>query len=123
MTAIEKAQARLNLISQREAQIATLRKLTRELRKQIVECKKLTERRNLAVLGGEATLEDAILAYEAALISNALKINGGRVTRAAKMLGVSYQQLSFILGRRQKAIAHLRTPVNRRSKHNVTRAR
>ena len=108
------AQTRQHLIKQREAQIATLRKLARELKKQIVECKKLTERRNLAVLGGEATLADAILAYEAALISKALQIANGSVTHAAKTLGTSYQQLSFILEGRQKAIAHLRTPAHRR---------
>lgn len=117
-TPIERAQVRLHLIDQREAQIRKLQELKRTLKKQIVDFEELTEKRNAAVLGGAATIEDALLAYEAALISNALTISNGSVTRAGQRLGMSYQQLAFLLAGRQKAIAHLRTPVRRRKQRS-----
>ena len=48
------------------------------------------------------SLPDAVYAYERDLIRRALEGSDGRVTRAAKLLGVSHQSLSVILHKRHK---------------------
>jgi tetratricopeptide (TPR) repeat protein len=48
------------------------------------------------------SLPDAVYAYESELILTALEGCGGRVTKAAKLLGVSHQSLSVILHKRHK---------------------
>ena len=63
-------------------------------------------------------LPDEVLKFERELISDALiKVNGS-ITYAAKLLGVSYQRLGYILETRHKDLLKERTPVRRRaSKH------
>jgi CheY-like chemotaxis protein/Tfp pilus assembly protein PilF len=62
------------------------------------------------------SLRKAILAYEAKCIEQALRAAQGKVTRAAKMLGIGYQSLGEILKGRQKKLRHLRTPPRIRKK-------
>lgn len=61
-------------------------------------------------------LPDEVLRYERELISNALTKVNGSPTYAAKLLGVSYQRLGYILETRHKDLLKERTPVRRRSR-------
>ena len=60
-------------------------------------------------------LPDEVLRYERELISNALAKVNGSVTYAAKLLGVSYQRLAYILETRHKDLLNERSPVRRRA--------
>ena len=53
---------------------------------------------------------------EARYIERALEEAEGSVTRAAKMLGLKYQTLIFLLNTRHKQLAGKRTPAKRRPK-------
>lgn len=59
------------------------------------------------------SLEEELHHYEAELIKRALDHSGGRVTQAARLLGISHQRLSFILGTRHKGLL-AGTPCERR---------
>jgi molybdenum-dependent DNA-binding transcriptional regulator ModE len=50
------------------------------------------------------------------LIKHALEAHEGSVTRAAKTLGISYQELHYMLETRHKDLLRYRTPVKRRRK-------
>jgi two-component system chemotaxis response regulator CheY len=64
-----------------------------------------------AYLGKEDfTLPKAVEAYEARLIEEALEVEQGSVTHAAKRLGVKHQTLSSILKKRHKHLLKKRTP-------------
>jgi tetratricopeptide (TPR) repeat protein len=54
--------------------------------------------------------------YEAKLIRQALIKAHGRITHAARLLGVSYQTLGNILKTRHRELRSLRTPIKRRRK-------
>jgi tetratricopeptide (TPR) repeat protein len=54
--------------------------------------------------------------YERELIKQALIKTDGSITQAARLLGTSHQQLSFIIETRQKELLALRTPIKRRRK-------
>jgi CheY-like chemotaxis protein/tetratricopeptide (TPR) repeat protein len=56
------------------------------------------------------SLRKAVLAYESRFIEQALRDADGRVTRAARMLGLGYQSFVEILKGRHKKLQHLRTP-------------
>jgi CheY-like chemotaxis protein len=62
-------------------------------------------------------LNKAVLRYEARVIERALKEAGGVVTRAAELLGIGRESLASMLrGKgRHAALAHMRTPVERRA--------
>ena len=54
--------------------------------------------------------------FEARLIEKALAEAGGSVTRAAKILGLTHQNLGYLLKRRHKQLADKRTPAVKRLK-------
>jgi tetratricopeptide (TPR) repeat protein len=56
----------------------------------------------------------AVREYEARLIEQALAEAGGSVTRAAKILGLTHQNIGYLLKRRHKGLADKRTPVKKR---------
>jgi CheY-like chemotaxis protein/Tfp pilus assembly protein PilF len=56
------------------------------------------------------SLNNAVEVYEARFIAEALELEKGSVTRAAKRLGISHQLLSHILTTRHKDLLKLRTP-------------
>lgn len=56
------------------------------------------------------SLEQAVLIYEGKLIKRALETEGGSVTRAARLLGITHQGLAFILQGRHKSLLASRTP-------------
>jgi len=64
---------------------------------------------------GVASLGEAVLAYEASLIKKALLLEGGAIVAAAEDLGISYQQLRFLLDGRQKELAGFARTKRRRS--------
>jgi tetratricopeptide (TPR) repeat protein len=63
-------------------------------------------------------LPDEVLKFERSLISQALAKSGGRITHAAKLLGIGRQRLAYIIDTRHRAILHERTPVRRRSRRD-----
>ena len=50
------------------------------------------------------------------LIKHSLEITKGSVTRAARTLGVSYQELNYMLNTRHQDLLSIRTPIRRRRK-------
>jgi tetratricopeptide (TPR) repeat protein len=60
------------------------------------------------------TLSEEIRSVEHDLIKHALETNEGSVTRAAKNLGISYQELHYMLNTRHKDLLKTRTAVRRR---------
>lgn len=60
------------------------------------------------------SLPEALHAFEARFIEQALKETGGTVTRAAQKLGMSYQTLAHLLNVRHKDLISKRTPVKKR---------
>ena len=60
------------------------------------------------------SLSEEIRLLEHELIKHALETNEGSVTRAAKDLGISYQELHYMLNTRHKDLLDVRTPVRRR---------
>ena len=60
------------------------------------------------------SLPAAALAFEARYISFALQTNAGSVTKAAKLLGLSHQNLSLQLTQRHQALRSIKKPRLRR---------
>jgi len=69
--------------------------------------------RDKATVTGRSLTEE-IQSLEHELIKHALETNAGSVTRAAKTLGISYQDLHYMLATRHKDLLKYRTPVRRR---------
>ena len=61
-------------------------------------------------------LHSQVLNYERTLIRHALARANGRVTRAASLLGVSYQGLAYIISSRHQDLLKERTPVRSRGR-------
>lgn len=59
-------------------------------------------------------LKEEIRSLEHDLIKHSLETNKGSVTRATRALGISYQELSYMLTTRHTDLIHLRTPPRRR---------
>lgn len=62
-----------------------------------------------------SSLQDMMLKYENALIKKALMQTNGSVTRAASLLGLSYQALCYMIESRHVDLLKERTPIRRRS--------
>ena len=60
------------------------------------------------------SLNEETQSLEHNLIKHALEMTEGSVTRAAKALGISYQELNYMLETRHKDLFRLRAPVRRR---------
>ena len=61
-------------------------------------------------------LQDMMLKHEKALIKQALVQTNGSVTRAASLLGTSYQALCYMIESRHPDLLKQRTPIRRRTK-------
>jgi transcriptional regulator with GAF, ATPase, and Fis domain len=70
----------------------------------------------LADVWAGCSLDEEVQLYESSLIQMALKAAQGRVTQAARLLGVTHQRLSSILQGRHKDLLVSRTPVKRRQR-------
>src|SRR4029079_5811081 len=62
------------------------------------------------------SFSEEIQSLESDLIKHSLETNEGSVTRAANNLGISYQELNYMLDTRHRDLVHLRTPARRRSR-------
>jgi tetratricopeptide (TPR) repeat protein len=71
------------------------------------------------LLGPSPNLHAQVLNYERTLIRHALARANGRVTRAASLLGTSYQGLAYIIGSRHKDLLTERSPVRPRARKEV----
>ncbi len=60
------------------------------------------------------SLDEEVLRFEANLIRSALEVADGQLTRAARLLGITHQGLSFILNGRHKELRDARRPPQRR---------
>jgi transcriptional regulator with PAS, ATPase and Fis domain len=67
----------------------------------------------------KGTLRDVLQNYEAKLIKQALQRAGGTVTHAARLLGISHQNLIYLLKNRHRALLKERTPAVRRRRNIV----
>jgi tetratricopeptide (TPR) repeat protein len=65
-------------------------------------------------IGGD--LREEVKRYEAEIIRNALDQTGGRITKAAQLLGMSHQALSDLIKGKHKALQSARTPRRPRRK-------
>ena len=81
-----------------------------------------TQKANLSQPWFNCSLPNEVLLYEAKLIRQALEMAGGSVVRAARLLGISHQTLSFMLKGRHKS---LQSAVNLapRRKRSIVRGR
>jgi tetratricopeptide (TPR) repeat protein len=61
------------------------------------------------------TLVEEVRRYESDLIKQALITSKGSLTRAARLLGVTHQRLSYLIEKKHKLLS-ARTPINRRPK-------
>lgn len=66
----------------------------------------------------QADLHSQVLNFERKLIRHALARANGKVTRAASLLGTSYQGLAYIIGSRHKDLLKERSPVRPRTKRD-----
>lgn len=77
----------------------------------------IMKRLAVAQFGGKNfTLPGAVHQFEAKLIERASDEAGSRLTKAARLLGVSHQTLHSILDKRHKPLAGKRKPPQRRLK-------
>ena len=67
------------------------------------------------------SLPDVVLAYEGRLIEQALELAEGKLTQAAKRLGITRQRLTHILKTRHQNLWHKRTPASRRRSYTGVR--
>jgi tetratricopeptide (TPR) repeat protein len=81
----------------------------------LLACARLIARRLGVVRMGEGfTLREALRQYEARYIRRALQESDGKVTHAAKRLGITYQKLQYLLETRHKDLAPERAPAEKR---------
>src|SRR5688572_2861512 len=59
-------------------------------------------------------LTEDVQSLEHDLIKHSLETANGSITRAARVLGVSYQELDYMLKTRHRDLLKVRTPVRRR---------
>lgn len=62
-------------------------------------------------------LPDAVRAHEAKIIRQALIEEHGLITRAAHLLGITHQRLSYMLENKHQDLLPVRTPAQQRRKH------
>ncbi|MGB8508462.1 MAG: helix-turn-helix domain-containing protein [Pyrinomonadaceae bacterium] len=66
------------------------------------------------ILDKNFTLHGAVHDFEAKFVEQALEESGGRVTHAARLLGITHQSLALLLKTRHKRLLSKRTPPKRR---------
>jgi tetratricopeptide (TPR) repeat protein len=69
-----------------------------------------------AILNKACDLQSEVLKFEASLIRQALTQANASVTRAAALLGMSYQGLAYVIGSRHKDLLNERSPIRRRGR-------
>ena len=71
-----------------------------------------------AILNKPCHLHTEVLKYEASLIRRALAQANGSVTKAAKLLDMSYQGLAYVINSRHQDLLKERSPVRRRARRD-----
>ena len=81
-------------------------------------CARIVMKRLTTVQLGDMnfTLPRAVHEFEAKLIGRALEESGGRITKAARLLGLTHQTLNSILRQRHKQLTGKRKPPQKRLK-------
>ncbi|MDQ2920244.1 MAG: hypothetical protein M3R52_01310 [Acidobacteriota bacterium] len=74
-----------------------------------------------AILNKSCDLQREVLKFEGGLIQRALAQANGSVTRAASLLGMSYQALAYVIESRHKDLLKERSPIRRRSRRDHER--
>jgi len=69
-----------------------------------------------AILNKPCNLPSEVLKFEASLIRQALAQANASVTRAAALLGMSYQGLAYVIGSRHKDLLKERSPIRKRNR-------
>ena len=69
------------------------------------------------------SFQERVREFERQIIAEALEKAGGRVTKAAKDLGITHQGLCYILNHRHQDLLKLRTPVRNRRKSTQRKKR
>jgi hypothetical protein len=69
-----------------------------------------------AILNKPCNLPGEVLKFEASLIRQALAQANASVTRAAALLGMSYQGLAYVIGSRHKDLLKERSPIRKRNR-------
>ncbi|MEK6283410.1 MAG: helix-turn-helix domain-containing protein [Acidobacteriota bacterium] len=82
-------------------------KLSRELN---------AEQATESLINRPCRLQTEVLKFEGSLIRQALAQSNGSVTRAALLLGMSYQGLAYVIGSRHKDLLKERSPIRRRAR-------
>ncbi len=80
-----------------------------------------TKTAGMADAWAACSLDEEVQLYERSLIQMALKAAHGRVTQAARLLGITHQRLSSILQGRHRDLHTARTPVKRRRRSIIKR--
>lgn len=119
MTTIERAQRRLKLIETRNTQIAKLKALRADLRRQKEKvAQDMTELEALRQ-GRNAAFKTARQEFEAEVIKRALTLANGEITGASRIMGVSYQWLAYMIEKRHAALLTERRPIVRRTRRKA----
>jgi DNA-binding NtrC family response regulator len=69
------------------------------------------------------SFEERVEDFEREIIAEALEETGGRVTRAARNLGLTHQGLCYIINHRHKDLLTARTPIRIRRKSIITKGK
>lgn len=109
MTVFDLAQSRLRAVE------VTDRILARQ-QEQKAELEALRSEQRAILLNGATDLHATIKQYEGELIRAALRASDKSVARAARLLNVSYQWLTYTIESRHKELLSERTAVVRRKK-------
>jgi tetratricopeptide (TPR) repeat protein len=100
--------------------VSTVRRLQKIARRQFeapsLETSETDEKSEADRSWEDFSLSEAVRAYEEDIITRALNVSGGRVTKAAMLLGMSHQNLSLILRQRHKELKQYCVPRKPRSR-------
>ena len=117
-TPIEKAWLRLRLTERRSEQIEILKRqrleiqsLIAKLREDQAKLEVANEARRLVILDWADSSKKALLKFESCMIREALRVTNGRIYKAARLLGMSYQGLGYAIKTRHRELLAFRSEV------------
>lgn len=107
---LENSQSQDFLLRLNRASRKVLFKLTSELK---------IEEAEDSLINKPCHLQAEVMKYEASIVRRALAQSNGSVTRAARLLGLSYQGLAYVISSRHKNLLGERSPVRRRARKHI----
>jgi transcriptional regulator with GAF, ATPase, and Fis domain len=69
------------------------------------------------------SFQERVHEFEHEIIAEALEETGGKVTRAAKNLGLTHQGLCYIINHRHRDLLKVRTPIRIRRRSIITKGK